>query len=352
MGVDSIYIGLSGFNEFAFFSGELDDLCIWSRPLGNAEISGLFKKNISLPSKYNFFWRYPIEIDIIVLLLIGTAFSFYYIKRKARSQKKIVHNTVISDTKANIVSDEKITYKNYIGLFGDFKVYDREGIEISNLFTPKIKQLFVALLLHSTDNKPGLTSREISGMLWKGQSYQDTKNTRAVTFRHLRILLGKLDQVELKLDKRWLVKLTGNARCDYYDFQRLTEGNLKRSKDVDWQLWSIISKGELFKDESFIWLDDFKNAAGSYIIDFLVNFLDTLSIGKDNDMIMRVSDHIFIYDNTNDTALSCKIRTMVDQNMLNQARFTYDRFCTLFEEMYGEKYPVAFNDILKELQRR
>ena len=51
---------------------------------------------------------------------------------------------------------------NYIQLFGDFKVLDKEGNEITSLFTPKLKQLFLIILLYSQRNKNGISTKELN----------------------------------------------------------------------------------------------------------------------------------------------------------------------------------------------
>jgi hypothetical protein len=37
---------------------------------------------------------------------------------------------------------------------------------------------------------------------------------------------------------------------------------------------------------------------------------------------------------------------LIKQDNYNLSRFTFDRFCTLYEEMYGEKFKVKFEELI------
>jgi len=62
-----------------------------------------------------------------------------------------------------------------------FKVLDKDGDEITSQFTPKLKQLFLIILLYSQRSKNGISTQELTDILWKGHSSQSAKNSRGVT---------------------------------------------------------------------------------------------------------------------------------------------------------------------------
>jgi hypothetical protein len=37
---------------------------------------------------------------------------------------------------------------------------------------------------------------------------------------------------------------------------------------------------------------------------------------------------------------------LIKQNNYNLAKFTFDRFCLLYEEMYGEKFSGKFDELI------
>ena len=55
--------------------------------------------------------------------------------------------------------EEVPVLRNYIRLFGEFYVLDRDGNDITSLFTPKLKQLFILIMLHSSVEVSGYRAR-------------------------------------------------------------------------------------------------------------------------------------------------------------------------------------------------
>lgn len=342
-GRDNLYIGVAGFNWSSNMNGAIDDLSIWSRALGEDEIWKLSKGIIEIAPIKNVFILYPIlsraalaGVAVILVFLIGFKFR-NKLKRQPSVADKIrsLDQTVISKPESN-----------YIQLFGDFKVLDKNGNEITSQFTPKLKQLFLIILLYSQRSRNGISTSELTDILWQGHSTQSAKNSRGVTIRKLRLILESIDTVQINFHiDRWSMTFSGPVYCDYVECLKL----LKREKihDTDFNLtfYHLIQEGELFKGESYDWLDDFKGSIGNNIVDILLKFVSELTVERDNALIIRLTDRILITDPVNDQALAFKLKALIKQNNYNLARFTYDRFCALYEEMYGEKFSQKFEEI-------
>jgi two-component SAPR family response regulator len=341
-GRDNLYVGLAGFSQQAYMLGEIDNLCIWSRALGEEEIWGLSKEVIEIVPVKNIFIRYPYlsKTGIGILIALIAAFSFIKIGhyRKTRSKKSV------ADKIRNI---EKISVEkpqtNYIQLFGDFKVLDKNGNNISIQFTPKLKQLFLIILLYSQRNKNGISTKELTDILWIGHSSQSAKNSRGVTIRKLRLILEELDTVQINFHiDRWSMSFSNNVYCDYLECLKLLKQEKIHDTDFNLHFYQIIQEGELFKGESHDWLDDFKGYVGNNIVDILMKFINELTIENDSELIMRLADRILETDPVNEQALTFKLKVLIKQNNYNLARFTFDRFCALYEECYGEKFKMKF----------
>ena len=41
-----------------------------------------------------------------------------------------------------------------------------------------------------------------------------------------------------------------------------------------------------------------------------------------------------------------KIKALIYQNNFKLARYVYDRFCALYQEMYGEAFPSSFEQVV------
>ncbi|MFY9150495.1 MAG: LamG-like jellyroll fold domain-containing protein [Prolixibacteraceae bacterium] len=343
-GRDNLYIGVAGFNWSSNMNGSIDNLSIWSRALGEEEVWQLSKEVIEIVPVKNLFILYPVlsrsVISFLILLLL--TFIFFRLKKFLRKEPskadiiRSIHHTVISKPE-----------RNYIQLFGDFKVLDKEGTDISSQFTPKLKQLFLIILLYSQRSKNGISTAELTDILWQGHSSQNAKNSRGVTIRKLRLILESLEKVEINFQvDRWSMSFGGEVYCDYLECLKLLKQEKNQDSEFNLKFYHIIQEGELFKGESYDWLDDFKGFVGNNVVDILLKFISELTLEKDNELILKLADRILVTDPVNDQALTYKLKTLIKQNNYNLARFTFDRFTVLYEEMYGEKFSGKFDELI------
>jgi len=343
-GRDNLYIGVAGFNWSSNMYGAIDNLSIWSRALGEEEIWQLNKELIDIVPNKNIFVLYPmlswsgvLMISVSLLLLL-----FFRLKKKFRKEPSAAEK-IRTIEKATVLKPEA----NYIQLFGDFKVLDKDGIDITSLFTPKLKQLFLIILLFSRRNKKGISTQELTDILWHGHSSQSAKNSRGVTIRKLRLILESLDSVQINFHvDRWSMAFGGSVFCDYLECLSLLKREKIHDTDFNLNFYHIIQEGELFKGESYDWLDDFKGFIGNNIVDILLKFISELTIEHDNELILKLTDRILETDPVNDQALAHKLKALIKQNNYNLAKFTFDRFCLLYEEMYGEKFSGKFDELI------
>ncbi|HLN72591.1 MAG: LamG-like jellyroll fold domain-containing protein [Methylococcaceae bacterium] len=344
-GRDNLYIGVAGFNWSSNMYGAIDNLSIWSRALGEEEIWGMSKEVIEIVPIKNVFILYPILSRSIMAILVLSLMVLAWFKIPFHKFKK--QPTVADKIRTIESSNIEKPRSNYIQLFGDFKVLDRDGKDITSLFTPKLKQLFMIILLYSQRNKNGISTKELTDILWMGHSSQSAKNSRGVTMRKLRLLLESLDTVQIQFHvDRWSMAFGGQVYCDYVECVSLLKREKVHDSDFNLRFYHIIQEGELFKGESYDWLDDFKGFIGNNIVDILLKFINELSFQNDTELILSLADRILESDPVNDQALSHKLKALIRLNNYNLAKFTFDRFGGLYEEMYGEKFKVKFEELI------
>lgn len=88
---------------------------------------------------------------------------------------------------------------NSMYLFGDFSVFDRNGRNISYMFSLRIKQIFCLILRYS--DADGISSKQLSDLIWPDKPKDKVKNSRGVAINHLRKILKELDGIELVYEK-------------------------------------------------------------------------------------------------------------------------------------------------------
>ncbi len=344
-GRNEIYIGLAGYDQVSNMIGYIDNLTIWSRAIGEQEIWNVSNDVAELTPKLNIFKRYPLLSKIAGVLLALVVLLWLYFKSPIRNYKK----RFISVDKIKELEQVELDYpgSNYIKLFGNFKVIDKNSNDITNQFTPKIKQLFILILVSSQHNKKGISTKELTQILWPDLNFQNAKNSRGVTIRKLRLILKELDEVEVVFNiDSWTIQFSKNVYCDYVEAISLLKNTEERQAEFYYKFYQITRAGEAFSGESHEWLDDFKGDIGNSVIDTLMQFINKLEIERDHEFILKLADRILVTDPVNDQALSFKIKCLVQQNNTNTARFVYSKYASLYEEMYDEELPNSFEDFL------
>jgi len=338
LGSDTLYIGYADFNQASNFTGVMDNLCIWSRVLGDKEILGISNQLIELnPSGWKNTIRYVIPVFILVLIILLSYFSYKYILRTKRNRKDTGQN------KPHTFKEKPL--QNSITLFGEFHVLDNRGNDITNLFTPKLKQLFLLILLHSQKDRSGISSDELTKMIWGDDSVKSTKSLRSVSILKLRKVLENMNKVEILFNaNKYSITFSNDVYCDYLVCLQLLKDKIRTIGDFE-QFFAIISKGDIFKGESFDWMDDYKSYICNKIVDILSRYISQYPVENNSDKIIQIADHILLNDPSNEEALAYKIKTLIYQNNSKSARYAYDRFCSLYYDMYGEKFSRTFEEI-------
>lgn len=359
LGSDSLLVGIGLTGASSYFEGVMDNLSIWSRTLSDKEIAGLSNQSIVIPRKTA---ASPLRHLGVIAIVAGFALLFWRIFRHRSIPQPIQPQVADSSTSESLpginaepaaskpianghLADEQP--RNRIRLFGEFSVLDREGEEIASLFTPKIKQLFLLLLVHSTRGMNGISGNALTEQIWGGEaSSKNSKSLRSVSILKLRKILERLDQVELLFSSnRYLLQFTGSVSCDYLRCLKLLEQSINDRATLE-QFMALISQGEVFGEESYAWLDDAKSYICNSAVDLLTRFIPTYSLQTESDQLIRLADQILRNDPCNEEALVCKVQALAQQNHLKSARYTYQRFAALYEELYGEPFKRSFDSLL------
>ena len=356
LGADSLYVGDLAFGPSAVFHGSLDDVAIWSRVLGDKEILMLYNQltDLAAPESERTLPYWAIALAVIAVIG-GAAFYSYRVRKRPLPIKEEETPAPQPAPSAQPVAATEPTDipRNRIYLFGDFTVIDREGNDISSLFTPKLRQLFLVLLAHSMPGGPGgISGSDLSRMVWGESDDKNLKSRRSVSLRKLRKILERMDKVEVQFcGNRYELRLSNSVYCDYLVCLRWLKGRQICSNEDLERLLGVIDRGELFKGESFAWLDDRKSYIANSIVDVLSRFIGTFPLEQD-DHILNIADQILLNDPSNDLALAYKIKVLMTRGQAKSARYVYDKFAALYREMYGEPYPIAFDKVDPETATR
>lgn len=280
-----------------------------------------------------------------IFVVIGTIAGIVLMKRKKRqSIAAAMDQQMVGEIENESPETETILHtatQNAIYILGDFLVYDAKGMDITHLFSPKIKQLFVLILINSI-NGEGINSRKISSALWPDKEYAKTKNIRGVTFNHLRNVISNITGLELNFSgDNYFFKTGEEVFCDYavvaeiLDSGELTAANLP-----------VILRGSLLHDMHDAWLETDKYEYEQRLINLLIHEAK-LSYNENNlKQTLEISRYILKIEPFNEEALKYEIAALKKLKGSDYARKIFDQRTAEYRRSLGDDSPLKFEDII------
>jgi len=346
--VDSDYTMLIGSNLWEeYFVGYMSEIKIWDRELNEDEIWNEYRSVNTTKQPISTAWLFG-------LIFVLGVFGFYLRRRffrKDRTEFNQKLKSSLSLVPLPFSAGETPGSCEHICCFGGLKVIGADGKDVSKKFSPKIKQLFVLILLHSIGGRKGVGSKDLSDCLWPGMSPQNAKNIRGTNIQNLKALLSSCSGIKLVFrDKLWLLEIADSYFIDYAFVEaRLNERVLT---DVELlanrlpKLLSILKKGPLFSNMNESWVDQYVDRMSNRIIEYGLNLFRLLPEKKFDALLLEVAEVISINDLLNEPALRKKISILTRQGKLSLAHSVFDNFTKLYFELYREKYSGDFKSLV------
>lgn len=312
-----------------FFDGRIDDLIFWNRALGDSEIRNVYEGNFEFVEETRI--GQIIWVGLVAGALVLLAFIF----------RRRVFNAKSLSEEVQITIPEIDTSRNAVFMFGGLKVLDRDGENITNEITPKLKELFVLLYLSTLKNKKGISSEDLSVGIWPDLSRESAINNRGVSTAKLRQILSKVDSVSLQYNNQfWTLEMDDQVYSDYNVFLDIT-----RKKDIDvGHLSEILKAGNFLPNVSKQWLDSYKFEVSNKIIDIFSPQLEKQWIERNYDLLIEYCEIILTFDVVHETAIKYKIASLKNQKKHEQALKVYQGFANLYQQFYKEEFATQFND--------
>lgn len=235
---------------------------------------------------------------------------------------------------------------NSIKLLGEFAAFNRKGKDITYLFSPKIKQLFVLIFMNSREGN-GIGSKKISQILWPDKDVAKTKNIKGVTFNHLRNILSDIDGIELNfVNDIYVFSITEQFFCDYC----LVSEALKKDEDATRELvlenFELINRGSLLTDMADPWLDDFKQQYEEQLMLHLVPLLKKFYTGENYKTVLELSRLLHSVDPFNDVVLKYQLKSDRRLKGIDHSKKIYDNYVQEYKKSLGVDYQVSFDKLL------
>ncbi len=343
-GTGDIHLG-SALSSGASLRGYIDNLLIWNRPLGDEEINRIsFDEEITIEkiaSNTTGFFSVSKNWIIIISGLIIAFLSILIVAKRFNRNK-----TGISiDAPVALV-------KNKIQLFGEFKAIDNKGEDITDLFTPKVRELFLFILIYSLKSGIGVSIRDINDTLWTGISSRKVANNRSVTLNKLRKILLEIDGIEIVSTTGYLhAKLKKPFYCDYVNAYKLCQIPEGMSKQQLISFFEMVKPGRFLKGIHWEWLDEIRGFTGNQVIDNLLNLATIYQKDENLPEIEKIARRILDYDDLNEEAIYLQIWALQKNNNLNLAKFNFTSFTKKYENSFGEPYTMSFSQFNQHFEK-
>jgi len=298
------------------------------------------EQELDIPINY-----FAAAVVVLILLLI---LIFIIIIRKRATKNSVEQDYELGEV-TNKTSKSKIEKKktSSIYLFGGFQVFDKESKDITALFTPTLKQLFVLILLSGIKNEKGITSKKITSLLWSDKNENSARNNRNVNISKLRILLEKIGDIEMSHENTyWKITLGNIVYCDY----SYTEIFLKSLVDNDVEEENLhlflktISAGKVCPDIKSEWMEDMRVDITNTMIESLEDISKTQ---KNKETLVLIASTTLKFDSLNEEAISLKCRSLYQIGKKGLARKCYNNFCQEYLTILDTEFSDSFKEIIE-----
>jgi len=234
-----------------------------------------------------------------------------------------------------------------IFLFGQFQVFDKEGHDITGLFTPLLKELFLIVCINTIRQGRGISSEMLNEKLWRDKSEKDAKNNRSVNIAKLKIILERIGNCVINKESGfWQFQITDDQI--YIDFKKYTniiqQGNARA--DYIHPLIDIVRRGPFLHQTEYDWLDNIKSEISNSMIDLCLNYIKTHEISKEPEFIIEVTNCIFYFDHLNEDALIYQCKALIAMKRFTLASNIYLKFAKEYKEIYGAEFTKSFHEAI------
>lgn len=237
--------------------------------------------------------------------------------------------------------ESSLVRPNAVYLFGPFTVIDRNGRDITHLFSSRLRQVFIYILLHSTHN--GVLSASLNEVFWPDKPDDKVKNLKGVTINQIRKNLAELDGVELVHDKGYFRLVFTDCFCDYFRFR-----TLKNAEEVENELGILLMRGKFLDGMDAGMMDHFKQKVEEFLSSFLPLEIERLYQQHKYDAVIRFCNVLFRVDPVNELALAYGMHALNHTGSSQEAILQYSLFVREYRQMMNEEYSTSYAELMSK----
>jgi DNA-binding SARP family transcriptional activator len=233
-----------------------------------------------------------------------------------------------------------------IFFFGQFEVVDKSNNDLTKLFTPLLKELFLLIALYSLRSGKGISSEKLYSTLWRDKSSKDAQNNRSVNMVKLKAILDRLGTCGIvKEADKWVFQYQpAEISIDLANFLHLLQAPHSLEKGHIRQLLLLIHRGAFLADSAYDWLDDIQSEISGKVLDALSKALTPFA--SDPEFLLEIAAGIFLFDPINEEALRVKCKSLSLLGRHSMAKTAFEKFTREYHQMYGEEFQQSFQELI------
>ncbi|MBN9300324.1 MULTISPECIES: hypothetical protein [Dysgonomonas] len=297
----------------------------------------------------------PVFSLVIVIAIISVLFIvIFYYRKKRMGEVAVPEEDIDYQHRPRKERSSVMFQKSAVYLLGGFRIYDRNGENITGEFSPTIKQIMVYLLLNSIKNDKGTTSQRLDETFWFGMDKDSASNNRRVNIRKLRLLLQDIGNIEIiNKNSYWYLSIGDNTTCDYSEISLLLDQLQKNpfDKGIISQIVDIASSGPLLPNINTEWADDFKSEFSTKLVNALLEVINGHEMADNPKLLLKISDVILIHDNIDEDAIRIKCKVLYQMKQKGLSKQSYDKFCEDYVRLLNTKPDFSYEDIISSLTK-
>lgn len=307
----------------------------------------LFSQEVQRAEKSSATWLYI----LLIALLIGVAILSLKIRKRGKSISDGIiqsnDNIEPSDVDGLVGANME---RNAIFLLGNFVVLDRDKTNITHLFSPKIRHMFLLILFHSYSKKEqGIHADTLSTILWEGKPLANARNLRGVNIKKLKDAISSIDGIELiNNNSYWRVDIDLNlVYCDYVALVEFLERGTKGEVDRDELLkfLPLLSNGQLCKSEEAEWIDGFKSNFEDGVLSVYMPLMNECFEHKHFKQSYEIATVLLRIDPFNVAIAQIMVKSLVGMGDSVKATIKFRQFALTYYQVYSVN--LTYTDFVK-----
>jgi hypothetical protein len=292
---------------------------------------------------------------ILAVAIVAVIVLLMYKKKRSLAQlppQESIENEDDDAEDADVATqhDVPLPPKQSVFFFGGFRVIGREGKDLTDEFSPLLKQLFLLILLNTLEkDSKGISSTKLKDILWFDKSVESVRNNRGVMLNRIRRIFERVGTVSIEgQNSYWTIRLGDEIKCDYRDaimlIDKMKHSTTRTNADLK-LLLSLVSRGYMLPNVQTEWADTFKSEFANNLVDLLLEISNGNDIKLSNKETVNLADAILIHDVLNEDAIKLKCTALVRMGKIGLAKTVFNSYVKEYSALFGVNYKSTFDEL-------